>query len=275
MEVNKILKNIMLPRKDREVIYWSKQYDSAIKNLKISSQLSDELIANNKTQVNQLKTRYPFYQNLIDLTIIERDKKILKTNIIHLIISYLEVVYENGNILVEKGSLRSISKKTYNVEKKKILKDLNFILKEAFFLESIKASSKQQEDINISTKKADTETINTFDKSIILDNDKWELIVSSLIKDNVINNKNEWIGLGANLSKPPTQLAVFVYLLEDRGVFKLWNQNKQIPEISEFFNVKLSSARYSQVKNGFKDSSGISKHMMHFPIYEKLDIYIK
>lgn len=275
MEVNKILKNIMLPRKDREVIYWSKQYDSVIKNLKISLELSDELIAENKTQVNQLKTKYPFYQNLIDLIITERDKKILKTNIIHLIISYLEVVYENGNILVEKGSFRSISKKTYDVEKKKILKDLSFILKEAFFLESIKTSSKQQGDINISTKKEDTETINTFDKSIILDNDKWELIVNSLIKDNVINNKNEWITLGANLSKPPTQLAVFVYLLEDNGILKLQNQNKQIPEISKFFNVKLSSARYSQVKKGFNDLSGISKHMQHFPIYEKLDIYFK
>ena len=152
---------------------------------------------------------------------------------------------------------------------------MNFILKEAFFLESIKTSSKQQEVIIIPTKKTDIETTNNFNKSIILNNDKWEFIVNSLIKDNVINNKNEWIGLGANLSKPLTQLAVFVYLLEDNGIFKLQNQNKQIPEISEFFNLKLSSARYSQVKKGFNDSAGISKYMMHFPIYEKLVIYFK
>lgn len=146
MEVNKILKNIKLSRKEREINYWTEQYDLAVINLNISLQINDELIAENKTHINQLKAKYSFYKDLIDLIKAQRDINTLKSNIVSLIISYLEVVYENGNILIEKGNLRSISKKTYNVEKKKILKDLSFILKEAFHFKAIKDLNEHQKD---------------------------------------------------------------------------------------------------------------------------------
>ena len=248
-------------------------YDHAFRNLDISTLINEQVISNNKRSTNKFKEKYPFYNDLLLLVITESDMAIRKTKIVQFIISYLDIINENGNIQVKKGSLTSISKRSYSVEKNKILKDLNFILKEVFLFQEINVSTKPLESCNISPKIKEIKI--KFDSSKIIDSKRWELIIKDLSSDNIINDENIWVGLGANLSKPATQLAVFVYLLEDSGIFKMLNQNKQIPEISEFFKVKLSSARYSQVKKGFSDGEGISKHMMHFHIYEKLLKYFQ
>jgi len=146
MEVNKFLKNLKLSRKEREINYWTEQYELAINSLNKSFNINDELINKNKTQIDKLKVKYSFYNDLIDLIIVARDLNTLKENIVSLIISYLEIVYENGNIILEKGNIKSISKKTYGVEKKKILKDLRIILKEAIYYRMIKILSEQKKD---------------------------------------------------------------------------------------------------------------------------------
>jgi len=51
------------------------------------------------------------------------------------------------------------------------------------------------------------------------------------------------------------------------------NQNSSVKLLGKYFNVNLSPSRYSQVIKGFDDIKGISKNMMHYPIYEKLKSY--
>lgn len=105
--------------------------------------------------------------------------------------------------------------------------------------------------------------------------DKWENICKRLHVDNVINNEGDWTSLGSNLSKPATQLAVFVFLLDRYKILNInkRNQNRSVEVLGKYFNVKLSPSRYSQVIKGFDDVEGISKNMMHYPIYAKLKSY--
>lgn len=146
MEVNKILKNIKLSRKEREINYWTEQYDLVIMNLNKSFKVDNELINQNKTQIDKLKVKYSFYEDLVNLTLVARDKNSLKRNTVQLIISYLEIVYENGNIILQKGNIKSISKKSYSTEKKKILKDLRLILKEAIYYRVISDLNDRQKN---------------------------------------------------------------------------------------------------------------------------------
>lgn len=273
MEINKFKENLKLSRKDREFNYWSEIYNQAYKNLDFFPAISKEVIVQNKSETDRLIEKYPFYRSFMDLIKDEADELKLKSKIVNLIISYLEIINEDGNILVEKGNLKSISKKVYGNEKNKILKDINLMLYEGFFFKKIYYQSHSSTENSLSTVRLINDTQESIYENVIIDISKWKVIINALSEDGIIKNECEWVGLGANLSKPATQLAVFVYLLEDNGIFKIMNQNKQIPEIGELFNVNLSSSRYSQVKKGFKDSEGVSKHMMHFSIYEKLTKY--
>lgn len=128
MEINKFKENLTLSRKERELNYWSKNYDQALQSLDFPSLIDDQIILNNELRIKEFRRKYPFYNDLLLFVSKNTEQAVLKTKIVQLIISYLEIINEDGNILVEKGSLKSISKKVYSQEKTKILKDLESIL---------------------------------------------------------------------------------------------------------------------------------------------------
>ena len=102
MEVGKFLENTKLTRKERELNYWSSNYDHAFQNLDISTLINEQVISNNKRSTNKFKEKYPFYNDLLLLVITESDMAIRKTKIVQFIISYLDIINENGNIQVKK-----------------------------------------------------------------------------------------------------------------------------------------------------------------------------
>ena len=116
---------------------------------------------------------------------------------------------------------------------------------------------------------------NTIYTNYLNEIDTWEQIYKKLNENNVINNEGDWIGLGPNLSKPATQLAVFIFLMDAHKIVDInnRNQNRSVKLLGKYFNVNLSPSRYSQVIKGFDDTKGISKNMMHYPIYKKLKSY--
>lgn len=137
MEINKFKENLKLSRKERELNYWSGNYDQAFQNLDLPSIIDDQIILNNELRIKEFRRKYPFYNDLLLLVSRNKELSILKAKIVQLIISYLEIINEDGNILVEKGSLKSISKKIYSQEKTKILKDLESILNVALISNEI------------------------------------------------------------------------------------------------------------------------------------------
>ncbi len=116
---------------------------------------------------------------------------------------------------------------------------------------------------------------NTIYNNYLNEIEKWEEVYKKLNEDSVINNEGEWISLGPNLSKPATQLAVFIFLMDSHKIVDInkRNQNRSVEILAKYFKVNLSPSRYSNVKKGFDDTNGISKSMMHYPIYEKLKSY--
>lgn len=137
MEINKFKENLTLSRKERELNYWSKNYDQAFQKLDVPSIIDDQIILKNELRIKAFRRKYPFYDGLLLLVSRNKELSILKDKIVQHIISYLEIIYEDGNILVEKGSLQSISKKIYSREKSKILKDFESILNVAFLSNEI------------------------------------------------------------------------------------------------------------------------------------------
>lgn len=137
MEINKFKENLKLSRNERELNYWSKNYDQAVQNLDVPSIIDDQIILNNELRIKEFRRKYPFYNDLLLLVSRNKELSILKIKIVRHIISYLEIINEDGNILVEKGSLKSISKKIYSQEKTKILKDFESILNVAFLSNEI------------------------------------------------------------------------------------------------------------------------------------------
>ncbi len=273
MEINKLKKKINQTRNEREIDYWVKEYDEAYPNIKVIP-ISDSFeTKNNKKLVIHFKEKYPFYHLILKSTNGKYKKKDVRLKVIKEIIRYLEVIYENGNILIKKENYESISKKEYSTEKNNILKDLKILLYEALLYNKIKENYIKENRPN--KKISDSNLKTSFYNIFILDTERWESIIKSLSTDKVIDTKGNWIDLGSNFSKPPTQLSVFLFLMEDNSVINIANQNNGIPEISKYFGISLSSSRYSQVKKGFIDSEGISKHMMHYPIYKKLISYVQ
>ena len=274
MEINKFRENLKLSREQRELNHWSAIYDEALFTTRIKLDNNEsKSIRENKNLLENLKDKYQFYQGIIDLIDVEVDTFILKSKIINLIISYLQIINENGNIIVVRGYVSSKSKRNYRTEKSQILKDLNSMLYNALLNHKNKnlIGLKQESDIIEDNIKIEVKP--QLHISIINNTEKWNFVMKNLFQDNVIDCNDEWIGLGPNLSKHPTQLAVLIYLLELFKVLDIKNKNKQIPEIGDFFKVKLSPSWYSQVKGTFKDSTEISKNMLHFPIYEKYANY--
>lgn len=137
MELNKQLKNLNLSRKERQYNYWFHKYEEAFDKLKVIPIMEKDEIENNRFCVNQFKIKYPFYLTVISLFDSQIDNEILKSKIVSEIISYLDVLYKDGNILTQKGNYQSISKKVYSVEKDNILKDLRMMLYEAILYNKV------------------------------------------------------------------------------------------------------------------------------------------
>lgn len=143
MELSELIKNAKLPRKEREINFWSEKYNQALKSLGIIPIMGEEgKIQNNKIHIKRFNEKYPFYPTMLELIERESDEEILKSKVVQEIISYLEITHKDGNILVQKGNLQSISKKKYGKEKNKILKDLKLMLYQAFLRTKRKASKK-------------------------------------------------------------------------------------------------------------------------------------
>lgn len=270
MEINKFKENLNLSRKERELNYWIEIITQVLECLKKAPSINDK----SKFELyKNYKNEHPIHPAIIEIVRTEFNEETLKLKIAIEIISYLNLIHENGNVIVDYNGIQSISKKSYSKEKKKILNDLKMMFFNSFLLKRINEFETIEENYKIPLTLIQESITKDFSSIYVIDSERWEMILTNLFQDGILSEKYSWISLGANLSKPATQLAVFVYLLEDNGIFKIMNQNKQIPEISKLFNVNLSSSRYSQVKKGFNDSEGVSKHMMHFSIYDKLIKY--
>ncbi|MGO3691075.1 MAG: hypothetical protein ACTJF0_11510 [Psychroflexus halocasei] len=143
MELSELIKNAKLPRKEREIKFWSEKYNQALKSLGIIPIMGEEgKIQNNKIHIKRFNEKYPFYPTMLELIERESDEEILKSKVVQEIISYLEIAHKDGNILVQKGNLQSVSKKVYSKEKSKILKDLKMMIYEGVLNKNINNSSK-------------------------------------------------------------------------------------------------------------------------------------
>ncbi|TQI71420.1 hypothetical protein JM79_2353 [Gramella sp. Hel_I_59] len=138
MELNKLKENLRISREQREINYWSENYDRAHFRIQDSPIITKKIIAENKLHIKQLTEQYPFYQDFLDLIRKHHNESILKLNIVQLIISYLEFIYDNGNVRVKRGNLEGIAKKDYAIEKSKILKDMEMMLYQAILSNRIR-----------------------------------------------------------------------------------------------------------------------------------------
>lgn len=137
MELDKYLQNVKLSKNERETKYWKENYDKALENLMVIPVMDKQEIEDNQFQITRFKAKYPFYLNVIELIKTESDNDLLKSKIVNEILTYLDVVYRDGNIVIAKGNYNSISKKVYSKEKTSILTDLKMMLYEAILNDKI------------------------------------------------------------------------------------------------------------------------------------------
>jgi hypothetical protein len=255
MKFNEFIRKSKLTKKEKQIEHWIENYDKAYPKIKIIPVADALEIEHNNFHIKKFKEKYPFYDRVIELNNGSFEEEEIRLGIVEEIIKYLEIVYQNGNILIQNGSYQSISKKDYSTEKKSILQDFNMIIFEAVLFNKIKELKRIYKQNKIEKESVIGSSIHNNTKPISANVSGIEIDSNNLLKTNtilkidenkffeklklngLINERFEWVGLGDAYGSIKTQLNFLILLLE--------NERKLISNLGDqayldFFGNKLT-----------------------------------
>ena len=239
MKFNEFIRKSKLTKKEKQIEHWIENYNNAYPKIKIIPIADAHEIKCNNEQIRRFKIKYPFYNKVIELNSRSLEEAEIRLGVVEEIINYLDIVYQNGNIIIQDGNIQSSSKRTYSIEKKRILGDLNMIIFEAVLfnqiaeLKRVYYEGKKNKEVlgnrfnkdnnelsrpeiidaksNLTSEK---EVGNVLEVKTILRIDESEFF-EKLKLNRLINERFEWVGLGKGYRSRRTQLNILILLLEN------------------------------------------------------------